>query len=314
MDVSIQSTSYSADNNIFHGPIMKDVTGGVTVDETQLRTDIPFPKGSFLQVDFSAKIANVVKTASVQSTYTSGGSTIQIEKGSQFLPDDYISHGPKAVQINSIDRNNADYDELTLNAALDDIQDITSGTVLYEAGSAGTWSHIYAHATVEGKADDTLTVEVPGTAANGMEILLEQNDSDELSVTYTEGVLTISLANSTASKNSVDNIQTAIRALGITEGIDFSRSECTGSGWDAGGQTGGTITTATDDFIGGADGSDVTHKYIANSVATSTVAGIIEGSSNVITGAAISCKVIEDSLPAPASQADKANMSEVVFL
>ena len=58
--------------------------------------------------------------------------TIQIAKGSNVAPNDFIGYGKKSVKATAVDTSNADYDVVTVTMGVE----IAKGTVLYEAGSA----------------------------------------------------------------------------------------------------------------------------------------------------------------------------------
>jgi len=109
-------------------------------------------------------------------------------------------------------------------------------------------------ATVEEAVGKELTIsnvkdEVDESAVcSSLVVTLSQNISDTLSVTNPSATsLLIKLADTDASKNTLNLIQTAIRALGATSnGIDFSVATCTGEEWlDV---LGDTITEETDVF------------------------------------------------------------------
>ncbi len=69
--------------------------------------------------------------------------------------------------------------------------------------------------------------------ANGVKVELKANTTNELNVSYKDGVLSINMANATASKNSASSIQSAIRDLGTIDGIDFSSWTASSTGtWD----------------------------------------------------------------------------------
>jgi hypothetical protein len=120
---------------------------------------------------------------------------------------------------------------------------VIGGLKIYYSHESPTLS---LSATVEEAADKELTITgIKG--ATGLTVTLEQNSSDALSVTSASSTdLTIKLADTTSSKNTAALIQSAIRALGETNSMDFYNATATGSSWDN--ITGGTITTATDSY------------------------------------------------------------------
>jgi flagellin len=79
-----------------------------------------------------------------------------------------------------------------------------------------------------------------------------RSPDDQLRVESTsDGNLKIYLANTTASKNSVANIQNAIQSLGTVNNIDFSAFTCTDLGTSWGGVIGTTLPATTPQLTGG---------------------------------------------------------------
>jgi hypothetical protein len=101
-------------------------------------------------------------------------------------------------------------------------------------------------AVVEEDTNRTLTMSgILGT--NGLVVTLSQNTTDVLSITNPSSTsLLIKLADTTDSKNTVALIQSGLRALGVSNGMDFSNAFVEGNNWED--ITGATITTATDTF------------------------------------------------------------------
>ena len=101
-------------------------------------------------------------------------------------------------------------------------------------------------ATVEEVANKTLAIDsILGT--NGLIVTLSQNTSDALEVTNPSSTsLLIKLADTTATKNTATLIQSALRALGESNGMDFTSAYAVGTTWTD--ILGATITTATDTF------------------------------------------------------------------
>ncbi len=93
-----------------------------------------------------------------------------------------------------------------------------------------------ASAIVQSNAGELkITAAGSGYRANGVKVVLAENSSDDLNVTFKDGVLTVNLADSTLANNSASAIQTAIRDLETIDGIDFSTwTAADNGGWDAG--------------------------------------------------------------------------------
>jgi hypothetical protein len=137
-------------------------------------------------------------------------------------------------------------------------------------------------------ATDYLTI--TGTAAlgarvNALSVLLTTAEDDSLAVTGDDdtGIITISLANTTATKNTAALIQTAIRALTTVAGVDVSSFTCTAAGnWDTAAIA--TGETAAVDFTGGvsdAEAADTDGVHAAITCTTPEVAAtcVVEAAS-----------------------------------
>lgn len=92
------------------------VSGGFTLPASILpsATDIPYLlKGALLAVNYTSRVANLMKTA----TFVSGGGTTntRISKDNVFIVGDVIADtvGNNSVAITAIDRTNDSYDVLT---------------------------------------------------------------------------------------------------------------------------------------------------------------------------------------------------------
>jgi len=97
-----------------------------------------------------------------------------------------------------------------------DTLDVSAMTVVgNEAYDSAPLAPVYASKTItvaEGK-DLTFTSGVWGPASNGIKISIGVNESDALAVSAADGVISILLANETASSNAAAAIQEAIRAI-----------------------------------------------------------------------------------------------------
>lgn len=111
--------------------------GGFTLIASVLSGLTVLLKGAPLAVDYTARTAKVVKTATI---ITGGDAThTRISKGSAFKVGSVISQtvGAIAVAITAIDATNAAYDELT---HLTVSTAFTAGNVLFEADGVGATS------------------------------------------------------------------------------------------------------------------------------------------------------------------------------
>lgn len=111
--------------------------GGFTLVSSVLSALTYVLKGAPLAVDYTTRVANVIKTATV---ITGGNATTtRISKGSAFLVGDVVSQtvGAIAVAITAIDTANAAYDVLT---HLTVTTAFTAGNVIFEADAVGATS------------------------------------------------------------------------------------------------------------------------------------------------------------------------------
>lgn len=134
---------------------------------------------------------------------------------------------------------------------------LAAGDIFVIAAADSDVAGSVATAVVAGAADKTLTLTQPiaknPESINGVEVGLSQAADDNLAVTFSANVLSIKLANTTATKNTAALIQAAIRALGTLNGIDFSDiTAATADGWS---EVGTTITVAQDFFADGVNAS-----------------------------------------------------------
>lgn len=158
--------------------------------------------------------------------------------------------------------NNSSYNENDIILRGNDIvflntptSDSTNGIKIYyqPTSSTLTLQQCTYSAVVEEDTDKELTISNikdstdESAVCASLVVTLSQNDSDTLEVTNPSATsLLIKLADTTASKNTLNLIQEAIRLLDDTYHIDFSTALCAGSSWlDV---TGDTITEATDTF------------------------------------------------------------------
>jgi hypothetical protein len=292
--------------------VLEDLPGGLTIEPDDFKSDSDTMLEGALVGKDSNGLGRLVKTAKI----VAGGSASapRIKTAHELKVDDVISDGNVALTIASITEA-ANYDTLGFDSG--SLTIYAADTVLYEVETADTSGTGHAAvAQVEGKSGDTLDVSFPLTddpeRKNGISLALEQNSGDTLAVSYASGVLTIKLANSTTTKNTVALIQAAIRALAVTEGIDFSGVDCTGTGWDDGNQDGGTITTGSDTFQAGANIERKDPLYTPSGIAKNSV-DLSSDVANMGCGVMVRGTVIEDLLPYYVDADIKALLPHVLF-
>ncbi len=314
MNITIEKETEIRKYPVF-SKILEDITGGVTLDRSDLSDNIEEIKaGAIIGEDLStAGLYHICKSAKVQATVNAGATTIRVEKGHLFKIGDFITNGQVSTAITGISTSNANYDELTITATLNPINQIATGAVLYQGSSETVAGATPATATVEDAVDDTLTVTSPRGVGNGIKIAIAQAAGDTLAVSYDMSTNTISidLANSTASNNTAANIQAAIRALGNYEGIDFTDWECSAGGsWDSA-TTGGTLTIAEAYMTGGIEaGADIEPKYIPEAILGTDVDVT---KANPVGSAIVRGTVIENLMPYPVAEIHKENLKFVRF-
>lgn len=213
---------------------IKVAQGGYSIDTTILPTGLDYvKKGTLITIADSTRIAQPFKTVKV----ITGGNTSEprVTKNNLFKVGDYVQVDGRAecVSITAITAGTG-HDTWTLSSA---ITGLKAADVLIEGAVLGinTWG-----GTVQDVAEADTVVSVPDANFNGKVIVLAQAADDVLAVTYAANVLTITLADTTASNNTAALIQAAIRTLATTQGIDFSAATVTG---DCG--TGAVLTIPT---------------------------------------------------------------------
>ncbi|WP_233205004.1 hypothetical protein [Geobacillus sp. WSUCF-018B] len=120
--------------------------------------------------------------------------------------------------------------------------------------AAVTGSDAVAQVTVDGK-DAELRVAKEGKPSQFADVTFkfEQNNSDNLSVTYANKVVTVKLANTDAANNAADKIDAAIKALGQVDGKDFTKVSFVDADSNWTNVTGKSISTASLQLAGGVD-------------------------------------------------------------
>lgn len=256
--------------------VIEDIPGGGTVEPDDFKSDTTAMKdGALLGID-SNGIYRLFKTAKIVTGGSASAPRIELEH--ELKVGDIISDGIVALEIDTITEGET-YDTLGFDSG--DLKIYAADTVLYVVESVDTGgSGRAAEATVQDTSGDYLKCEIP--VANNPEnfnqvtLKIEQAADDNLAVAYGDGVLTISLADTTAANNNVAAIQAAVRALGTVEGLDWSGATFTGTDWDDK-QTGATLTTAEDEFEKGVAYTRKTPYYTPVAIAMNAVDLSVDG-------------------------------------
>lgn len=217
--------------------ILYDYPGGVSLDTDRFASGTEtVAAGTPVYVDKTARVAYLVKTSTVLAS--SAADAVRVAKGSHWIVGDFVSDGVKAEAILSITTTATAHDVLNFTTGL---TNYAAGTILYQTASAAMQKG--SSATVQDTAGDYLTIWDPTFSSAGLKVVLARAGDDNLAVAYAAGVLTITLANSTAANNNVALIEAAIVAL-VTNDFPWASMYCLGVDWD-GKQTGATLTTAS---------------------------------------------------------------------
>lgn len=104
--------------------------GPYKLDTTNLPVGEYLPSFTPIAADLVKKTANVAIRVEVAEKYESGTS-LKVKKGSLVYVTMNLGNGSKGAVVNAVNKQNADYDELTLGAAFGVTLEV--GTVLYEA-------------------------------------------------------------------------------------------------------------------------------------------------------------------------------------
>jgi hypothetical protein len=130
------------------------------------------------------------------------------------------------------------------NLVVHEVTSTTEAVMKTLAGLAPSIGYDAATATVVADGG-TLVLASEKSFEEEVTVVIEQAAGDALAVDFTAGVLTISLANTTAANNNVAAIQAAVRAENALLDAVVATD---GGSWD-GNVTGATLTTATDNFV-----------------------------------------------------------------
>ena len=250
----------------------KRAQGGFGLADTLPSATTFLLKGAPMNVNYTSRVANVVKTVAIV-----GGTTAapQITTGHMFKVGDYISDGVVGLLISVITATTTTYDTLTFSSGT--LSTAVVGTVLYQTASAASTSGAAALATVQDTVGDFLvaTAAISETVANWNNVTLqiEQAGDDVLVAAFDDGILLLSLANSTAGNNNIAAIQALTDALGTVEGYDMTELTFSGTDWDDK-QTGATLTTPTDLFDGGVNRVAPTPSFSSNALLSDNIKNV----------------------------------------
>lgn len=111
--------------------------GPYKLDTSNLPAGNYLPSFTPIAADLKTKTATVVRNVKVMEDYTTGetAKSIKIAKGSLVYAGMLIGNGSKGAKITVIDKSNAAYDEVTIEAAFG--ADLTAGAILFEASAVG---------------------------------------------------------------------------------------------------------------------------------------------------------------------------------
>jgi hypothetical protein len=247
--------------------VLEDIPGGGIVDPDDFKTvTTSMLEGALLGI--ASGVYRLFKTAKIKTGGTA--SAPRLELAHELKVGDVISDGVVALAI-SVITTGSTYDTLTFSSG--SLSIYAAGTILYQVDSADTTGGGYnSLATVEGVSTHTLAISIPAwdtpQRANGIKVVLSQNSSDNLAVSYALGILTIALANTTDAKNTAALIQAAIRALATDDAFDWSNAVATGTNWA---DHGTTLTTPSDYMKGGVNHVRKTALYSPVGIALNAV-------------------------------------------
>lgn len=109
--------------------------GLFSLDTTNLDVNSYLPSFTPICADLVKKTARVCRNAKVTVEASATDVAIKVAKGSLFVTGMFIGNGSKGGTITAVDKTNADYDLITVDATLG--VKLVVGTVLFEATAAG---------------------------------------------------------------------------------------------------------------------------------------------------------------------------------
>lgn len=107
--------------------------GNYVLDVAGLAVGSYVPSFTPIAADLKAKTAKIVVNVLVKENVGATDTKVKIAKGSYVVMGTILGNGTKGATVNTIDKSKAEYDELTLSAAMGALK---SGDVLFEAKAA----------------------------------------------------------------------------------------------------------------------------------------------------------------------------------
>lgn len=107
--------------------------GNYVLDVTGLTVGSYVPSFTPIAADLKAKTAKIVVNVLVKENVGATDTKVKIAKGSYVVMGTILGNGTKGATVNAIDKSKAEYDELTLSAAMGALK---TGDVLFEAKAA----------------------------------------------------------------------------------------------------------------------------------------------------------------------------------
>lgn len=107
--------------------------GNYVLDVAGLAVGSYVPSFTPIAADLKAKTAKIVVNVLVKENVGATDTKVKIAKGSYVVMGTVLGNGTKGATVNAIDKSKAEYDELTLSAAMGALK---TGDVLFEAKAA----------------------------------------------------------------------------------------------------------------------------------------------------------------------------------
>lgn len=109
--------------------------GNYILDVTGLSVGSNVPSFTPIAADLVAKTAKIVVNVKVVEAANNTATSLKIAKNSYLVTGMFVGTGTKGATVSGIDKTNADYDVVTLDATLG--VSVSVGDVLFEATAAG---------------------------------------------------------------------------------------------------------------------------------------------------------------------------------
>ena len=107
--------------------------GNYVLDVAGLTVGSYVPSFTPIAADLKAKTAKIVVNVLVKENVGATDTKVKIAKGSYVVMGTILGNGTKGATVNAIDKSKAEYDEVTLSAAIGALK---TGDVLFEAKAA----------------------------------------------------------------------------------------------------------------------------------------------------------------------------------